>query len=428
MMHLAPRRSAAQSVWPVLAAIVLLGAAPVAAQTLAFTGATVWDGSGAPAIPDATILVRGGRILHVGPEAPPADATVVDLSGRWVIPGLVNAHGHVTGLWAADDVRGAAARMERGELLLFARYGVTTVNSLGGEPPEAAAVRAGNDRPDLGRARLHFAGPIIVATNPAEAGRQVEANAAADVDWIKIRVDDNLGTTDKMPWPAVQTVMDEAHARGFRVATHLFYLADAKRLLHMGSGMIAHSVRDRDVDADFIDLLIQSGVCYVPTLVREVSTFVYGERPTFFDDPFFQRWADARQVARVSEPTFMKTMAASTAAARYRIALAQAQRNLTTLQAAGVPIAMGTDSGPDGRFPGYFEHMELRLMQEAGLTPEQILRSATGVAADCLGLDDVGMLRPGRWADFLVLGANPLDDVKATESLTDVYIAGNRVR
>jgi len=422
------RRLAARCPAAALVVAFLVGATSAGAQALAFTGATVWDGSGASSIPNATLVVRDGRILRVGREAPPEGATVIDLAGRWVIPGLVNAHGHVTGLWATDDVHGAAARMEEGDLLLYARYGVTTVNSLGDEPPEAAAVRAGNDRGDLGRARLHFAGPVIAATDPADAARQVAANATADVDWIKIRVDDNLGTTDKMTWPVVRTVMDEAHARGFRVATHLFYLEDAKRLLRMGSGLIAHSVRDADVDAEFIDLLKRTGACYVPTLAREVSTFVYAQHQDFFDDPFFRRWADQRQVARASAPAFMAEMASSTAAARYRVALGQAQRNLKTLVDAGIPVAMGTDSGPAARFPGYFEHMELRLMAEAGLSPEQILRSATGVAADCLGLNDVGMLRPGRWADFVVLAANPLEDVAATKTLTAVYVAGNRVR
>ncbi len=363
----------------------------------------------------------------VGRASVPAGATVVDLAGHWVVPGLINAHGHITGRWAAAGTEDTVARIE-GDLLLYARYGVTTVNSLGDEPPEAAAVRRTQDRPGLGRARLHFAGPVIGGSSAAEAKAAVDANADAGVDWIKIRVDDNLGTTEKMPWPVVQAVMDEARVRGMRVATHLFYLDDAKRLLRMGSGLIAHSVRDADVDAELVALLRDTDVCYVPTLTREVSTFVYGEHPDFFDDPFFLRWADRSEMARLSSPEEMRRTAASPAAARYRVALRQAQKNLKTLVDAGIPVAMGTDSGPAGRFPGYFEHMELALMAEAGMTPEEILRSATGVAADCLGLTDVGTLEPGRWADFLVLDADPLADVSATRTLSAVYVAGAEVR
>ena len=245
---------------------------------------------------------------------------------------------------------------------------------------------------------------------------------------MKIRVDDNLGATEKMPWPVIEAVMTESHERGFRVATHLFYLDDAKRLLRAGSGLIAHSIRDTDVDAEVVALLRERDVCYVPTLTREVSTFVYAQRPAFFDDPFFQRHAQAREVARVSTPAFQRAMADSPAAARYRVALAQAQENLKTLVDQGVTVAMGTDSGPEGRFPGYFEHMELDLMAEAGLTPAQVLRSATGVAAACLGLDRVGTLEAGKWADFLVLDADPLADVANTRRLRSVYIAGSAVR
>jgi imidazolonepropionase-like amidohydrolase len=349
------------------------------------------------------------------------------VSGQWIIPGLVNAHGHVTGYWADVDVTDPLRRIE-GDLRLYARYGVTTVNSLGDEPPEVAVARAQENVPHLDRARLHFAGPVITATTPDSAAAAVAANVEEGVDWIKIRVDDNLGTTPKLPWPVVATVMKEAHARGFRVATHLFYLEDAKRLLRMGSDLVAHSVRDADVDPELISLLKERNVCYVPTLVREVSTYVYAQRPAFFDDAFFVAHAKATEVARVSNPTFMRQTAASPAAARYREALLQAQKNLRILEDAGVRVAMGTDSGPAGRFPGYFEHMELQLMVQAGLTPEQALESATSVAASCLGLGDVGALVPGRLADFLVLGADPLADVANTEKLRAVYIGGSEVR
>lgn len=416
---------------PILAAVTIAGPACASAQTTAFTGATVWDGTGAPAIDSATILVRDGRIVSVGrttaESARASGAQVIDLAGHWVIPGLISAHSHITGRWAPETAGEGLDRIEA-DLLLYARYGVTTVNSLGDEPPQAAVVRRAQNRLALSRARLHFAGPVIVATSEIQAAAAVDANADAGVDWIKIRVDDNLGTTEKLPWRVVQAVMDEARARGMRVATHIFYLDDAKRLLRMGSGLIAHSVRDADVDAELVALMRDNGVCYVPTLVREVSTFVYAQRPDFFDDPFFLRLASRSEMKRLSDPAFMRQTARSAAAARYRVALEQAERNLKTLADAGIRIAMGTDSGPAGRFPGYFEHLELGLMAEAGMTPTQILRSATGVAADCLGLRDVGTLEPGRWADFLVLDRDPLADVTATRTLSSVYIAGRPVR
>jgi imidazolonepropionase-like amidohydrolase len=181
------------------------------------------------------------------------------------------------------------------------------------------------------------------------------------------------------------------------------------------------------VSDDFVQALLDSGVCYVPTLVREVSTFVYAERPDWFDDTFFIEGAKQSEVERVSQPTYMAEMAASPMAAGYRQALVQAQENLRILLGSGVPIAFGTDSGVAGRFPGYFEHLEFGLMSEAGLTSREILMSATSVAASCLGLDEVGTLESGKWADFVVLDENPVEDIAAMRSIDAVYIAGNTV-
>lgn len=395
-------------------------------DAVVYTGATIWDGTGAAHVENANLVVRDGRVVSLGTNEPPAGAEIVDLAGRWVVPGFINAHGHASGRWAADEVQGDAARVE-GDLALYARYGVTTVLSLGGMPLDAYAVRDAQDDATLDRARLLLAGEIVFSQDPAEAAAMTQSNIDAGVDWIKLRVDDNLGTGEKMAWPAVEATMQVAAAANVRVATHLFYMDDAATLLGMGTGLVAHSVRDRRVTDEFVQTLLESGVCYVPTLVREVSTFVYSERPAFFDDPFFLEAARQSQVDRVSDPEFMSRMAARPASAAYRKALVQAQENLRILVGSGVPIAFGTDSGPAGRFPGYFEHMEFDLMSEAGMTTREILLSATSVAADCLNLDDVGTLEPGKWADFVVLAQDPLADVQALHSVQDVYVAGNKV-
>jgi imidazolonepropionase-like amidohydrolase len=405
--------------------LVLLALAACGGEStaVAYTGATIWDGTGAAPV-TGTLVVDSGRIVAAGADVEaPRGATVVSLEGKYVIPGLIDSHAHVTGAWAADGVTDPVERV-REDLLLYARYGVTTVNSLGDERPtlQARDTRAESSS----HARVLASGPVVADTDPAAARATALANADARVDWLKLRVDDNLGTAEKMPWDAVAAVMEAGRERGLRVATHLFYLEDAKRLLDLGTGMLAHSVRDTDVDAELIDKLRASGVCYVPTLVRDVSTFVYAQRPEWFDDPFFLAHAHPGQLAGTTDPAFVAAQSGPAGAA-YRVALAQAQRNLKTLSDAGIPIAFGTDAGPAARFPGYFEHLELQLMVDAGLTPEQALLSATSVAAECIGADDVGTLQPGKRADFLVLGADPLDDVQATRQLEQVFIGGNRV-
>lgn len=406
-------------------ALALAGALDLHAQTTAYTGATVWDGTGAPSRPDVTILVEDGRISAIGPDVSvPAAARTVSLDGKFVIPGLVNAHGHVTGGWTPDPSASEQERI-REDLRLYARYGVTSVNSLGDGHAALEVAREGHEGRD--HARLLAAGPVVTAHDPTEARATARANVDAGADWLKLRVDDNLGSSEPMPWTAVAAVLEVGVEHDVPVATHLFYLDDARRLLELGTDLLAHSVRDREADADFVAQLTESGVCYVPTLTREVSTFVYDDRPDFFDDPFFQRFALVGEVRRLEQPEVQRQFRESESAEGYRRALSRAEANLVTLHEAGVPIAFGTDSGPPARFPGYFEHMELWMMVDAGLTPAEALRSATEVAADCSGFTDVGTLEPRHWADFLVLEEDPTTDIEATRSLERVFVGGREV-
>ena len=400
------------------------GQAPGAGAT-AYVGAAIWDGSGSAIQSGRVLLVRDRRIEGIVDSAPDG-ATVVDLAGRFVTPGIINTHGHVSGRWADAAVSDTADRV-RGDLALYARYGVTSVLSLGGAPAEALALRAAGNDSELRHARLQVAGEVIAGNTAAAAAETARANVEAGVDWLKLRVDDNLGTGTKMPWAAVSAAMEIAAAANLPVATHIYYMEDAARLLEMGSGLIAHSVRDQQVTDAFVQQMLDAGICYVPTLVREVSTFVYATRPDWFDDPFFLEAASRAEIDRVTAPEFQARVAASPTAAGYREALERAKLNLRILVGSGVPVAFGTDSGPAGRFPGYFEHLEFDLMADAGMTPAEIMLSATSVAAACLALDDVGTLAPGKWADFIVFSANPLDDIGNARSIERVYIAGNEV-
>jgi imidazolonepropionase-like amidohydrolase len=248
------------------------------------------------------------------------------------------------------------------------------------------------------------------------------------VDWMKIRVDDNLGSVPKMSLDLYSAVIERSHELGFKLASHLFYLEDAKNLLRAGTDFIAHSVRDVMVDEEFLDLMSRSGVCYSPTLTREISTFVYENRPEFFNDPFFLEHADRDVLEELSDPLRQKAVRENVSAQGYKKALPVAMENLKRISDAGLPIGFGTDSGPAGRFQGFFEHMELVLMERSGMNPGQILRSATGQAAKCLGIEqEVGTLQPNRWADFIVLTENPLENVRNMRSIESVWIAGNRV-
>jgi imidazolonepropionase-like amidohydrolase len=394
----------------------------------AFVGIRLYDGTGAAPIDNAVIVVRDGRIEAVGPAdavavAPGAER--IDLAGLIVVPGLVNAHAHVSDVTGLEGGHYDEANLLR-QLRLYARYGVTTVNSLGGDGPEAIRLRDAEDAA-LDRSRIFVAGNVVTGTTVEEAQAQVDANEAMGADFIKIRVDDNLGTVEKMRPELYQAVIARAHEKGLKVASHLYYLEDAKGLLKAGTDFVAHSVRDQELDEEAIALMKERNACYCPTLTREVSTFVYEAVPEFFEDPFFLKDADPAVLATLQEPERMQKMKESQAAQAYKKALEQAKANLKKAADSGVTIAFGTDTGPAARFQGYFEHMELSMMADAGLTPEQILRSATADAARCLGLEELGTIEKGKWADFIVLNEDPLTDIAKMRSIDSVWISGNRV-
>ena len=400
-------------------------------STKAFTGARVIDGTVRAPVDNATILVRDGRIVSVGPAAGvtvPAGAERVALAGKTVIPGLVNAHGHVGNTVGLEQGKYSAENVQK-DLRTYAAYGVTTVFSLGDDQAASIAARDSQKTPALDRARLFVAGPVLAPKTVEEARKLVDEDAAMKVDIVKIRVDDNLGTTAKMAPAIYRAVIDQAHKKGLRVAVHLFYLEDAKSVLDAGADFIAHSVRDVEVDDAFAQMLKRRDVCYCPTLMREVSTFVYESTPAWFADPMFLKHVDAKTVDTLKQPAQQEKVHNSQSAQRYKAALPVASRNLKKLSDAGVSIAMGTDTGPPARFQGYFELMELELMAKAGLTPQKVLAAATRDAARCMKLDrELGTLEANKWADFVVLDADPLADVSNVKKISAVYIAGNRVQ
>ena len=412
-----------------LLALAGLPAARPLAQTadVALIGARVVDGAGGAPLEEATVLVAGGRIQAVGAAADvrvPDGATRVDVAGKTIIPGLINAHAHL------DDGDPALPLHEQvlAQLRLYARYGVTAVHTLGDDGLESVRVRDGQARGEwLDRARLYVSGPSVVAASAAEARRNIDRVAEMRVNAVKTRLD---ARPDDMTPEVYGALIDQAHRRGLRVAAHLVDLDDARGLLAAGVDVLAHSVRDRDVDAELVSELVRLDVGYIPTLTRCLSVFLYETTPAFFDDPFFLRGAGAYRadMEQIRDPAVQERVRDSPQAQAAKRMLAQATRNLRRLADGGVTIAMGTDSGTQlGRWQGYFEHVELEMMVEAGMTPMQALVAATGDGARVMRLDGLGTLEPGKWADLVVLNANPLDDITNTRQIDSVWVAGRRL-
>lgn len=393
-----------------------------------FTNAWVWDGRSDSYLENAAIVVRQGRVMSVfstDDQLLPEGLNEIDLRGHYVIPGLINAHGHVgmaKGLQTGEEIY--SEELVRDQLATYAHYGITSVVSLGDEPEEAFQVRDDMSEISPRMARLWVAGDVLDPTTEDEAVEQVERAVTTKPDWIKIRVDSQLGREEPMPQPAYAQVIESSHDNELPLASHMVTLEHSKGLMRANSDLLAHSVRDAEVDDELINLMLDRGVCITPTLTREVSTYAYAERPDFFDDPFFLQAADEDVLEQLQEDERQEQYRGPDAD-YYRQALPLAMDNMMRLFNAGVGVAMGTDSGPPARFIGYFEHMEMQMMEEAGMQPIDVLRSSTTVAAQCMGLEqNLGELSAGYWADFLVLAEDPMDSIDNLRSIEAVYISG----
>jgi imidazolonepropionase-like amidohydrolase len=375
----------------------------------------------------------------------PPDARQVDVTGKTLMPALVDLHTHlgqtVNGLDAAAD--GYSEENLRSQLAHLLAYGVGTIAVMGTDRDLIYTLRKEQQAGKLPGARFYTAGRGFGTKGgiPGGAGAawdvyRPETGEQARVDvrelagmhpsYVKMWVDDSYGRVPKMSPEVYRAIIDEAHRHQLRVLAHVYYLADAKSLLAAGVDGLAHSVRDLPVDAELISALKARNVIYLPTLVRDESTFAYADPPVWLGDSFFQMGLVPAVLEKLQSSAFQQHAAADRDLARNRASLAMAEKNLLTLYQAGVRVGFGTDAGMPGRFLGYFEHRELQLMVEAGLTPMQAIVCATHNAANFLS-HDFGTLQPGQRADVLVLDANPLEDIRNTEKIDAIWQAGNPI-
>jgi len=421
-------------------ALLLCAPAPRAMQAAApatlFEGARLIEVDGRAPIERSAFLVEAGRVTRVGASGSiplAAGARRVDLSGKTVMPALVDAHVHLGYRTATSFTADNYTRANiLDELDRFSCYGVAAVLEAGtGRGTLPFQIRAA-DRPKTryltaGRGfAMPGAGPGAPmrdapygVTTEADARRDVQDLAAQHPDLIKIWVDDRGGTVEKLKPNLYRAIIAEAHAHGIRVMAHINALADAKDLLRAGVDGFGHMVRDADVDAELLALLRERpNVFFVVTLWGERNA-IYGTAPAWLKEPIVRSTLSETEVAQL---TAGFTGARTDSAERLL-------RNVATVYRAGTAVGLGTDTGgvTGGGYFGLGSIVELELMVKAGLTPPQAIAAGTRTSAAILHLDALGTIAAGKAASFIVLDANPLDDIANTRKIAAVYLDGTEV-
>ena len=389
-------------------AAVVLGAVShfsgsASAQVIAFEGARLIVGDGR-VVDNATLVMDGAKIVQAGSGVTvPAGATRVNLSGKTVMPAIIDTHVHLS---ATRD------RLVR-DLKLRGFWGIGAAMSMGTDNLELLAVR---NEVIPGAARFLSAGRGITRKEPMRPTHQIETeeegrkairdNAALGVQIVKIWVDDRDGKVQKVTPEQYTAIIDEAHKAGIRVTAHIFNMEDAKGLMRAGLDAFAHGVRDKDVDDETVAMFKAR-----PNLILNPNL---PDRGVKVDRSWMQAGMTPEEFAKLETENIDRP-------AVQHFHGIQA-RNLAKMNAAGVRIVMGTD----GNRP-WGPHEEMEDMVLAGMTPAQVLMASTRNAAEFLRIADAGTLEAGKSADFIVLDGNPLDDIKNTRKISAVYLRGAAV-
>ena len=422
---------------------------PAAAnQPVLYLGARIIVGDGSEAIDDAAILVRDGRIAWVGPsaDAPDDDVAHVDLTGKTVMPTIVNPHGHIGYLRNGNtDSANFSRQNVLDHLRRLSYYGISVFQSLGTDrddielsirdqqrdgtlaDPELAllfSASSGLAAPTPGgeNGGAFFAPDAIrEASNPDEARAVVREIAAKNPDVIKFWVDSRDGSKAKFTPEVYAAIIDEAHAQGLRAIAHIYELEDAKGVVLAGADGTAHMVRNPGPDRELLEMLVANDVFVFTSMSIQRGI---PEGPGWLDDPALLETVRPEHTAGVRA---MMAQVPEAMRPQLKAGYEVLERGLRTYVDAGVRVLLSADSGVLHQFIGFAEHRELESMVDAGMPALAAITAATLLPARMLGLDDRGSLEVGKRADLLILDADPLEAIANTRRIHAVIIGGTEL-
>jgi imidazolonepropionase-like amidohydrolase len=420
-------------------------ARPEAPTVTFFSGARLIPGDGSAPMENATFLVDNGKITELGAKGEvkaPKGAGRAELDGQTVMPVLVNLNAH-PGLSNGPSFGPENYKRESvlNDLNRYLYYGVAAVVSTGSDPGDVAfQIRDEQRQGKTGGAQLFTAGrgitakggwptslqrdiPIQVGTE-AEARKAVADQAEKKVDFIRIWMD----AAPKLKPELYRAIIDEAHKGNVRVLASAGELADAKDLVKSGVDGLLDSIRDREVDSELIASMKEKNTFYAPGLTALEAKFIYADKPSWLGEQAMREVYPAQLSAYLADTVVVNRFKRNPELPQLRQQYSTAAKNLKKLADGGVKIAFGTNSGSPDTYPGYFEHRELQLMVEAGMTGADAIKAATLTSAEILGLKDLGALKVGKNGDFLALSTNPLEKIENSKEIALMFRGGNQIQ
>lgn len=431
-----------------LSLIVAAGVTYSQTRVIVLDGARILDGNGGAPIENGRLVVQGGRVTAVGSAtavAAPQGATRIDLAGKTIMPAMINVHTHMGyEAYATWGARNQTAANLLDHLQREAFYGVAAATSVGTSPTEMSLQFQRDQQSGKFPLAAHYlfipgfappnGGPDRVlreatnelrvvneVTTPEEARAAITKIATQNIHHVKIWFDDRGGSYPKLSPELYQTILGAAHDRKMTVHTHAIQLADQKAVVAAGTDVLVHMVQNVPLDDEFLALLREKKPYWATVITLGDPVEVCNP------DPFFEQAIPAPVVAKIRANKERVGLTAHCAppspnAANREKTLAH---NFPLYIANGVKLVLATDTGiQPGHTFGSGEHVELARWVQLGLPPAQAIVAATKTPAELMGLADLGTIAAGKRASFIVLDANPLDDIHNTRKIADVYLDG----